>query len=105
MLVGVGHIPRSTAFTITVSDVIVWRGPPGIRCFIARCASGVLPSSWLTGVGHNEDAVAEVRGADMGRRYAIPFRIEPERGQVSENGSESERKVAWNVLQDRVSGS
>ncbi len=32
---GVGH-----AFTATVRDVIPLRGPPGIRAFIARCASG-----------------------------------------------------------------
>jgi len=37
-----GHSPD---FTFTVSDVIVFRGPPGIRAFIAMCASGVFPSS------------------------------------------------------------
>jgi hypothetical protein len=31
--------------TITASDVIVLRGPPFMRDFIARCASGDLPSS------------------------------------------------------------
>jgi hypothetical protein len=42
-----GHSPD-----FTFSDVIVLRGPPFIRAFIAKCASGVLPSSCATGVGH-----------------------------------------------------
>ena len=66
--VGVGHMPRSTAFTMTVKDVIALRGPPGIRCFIAKCASGVFPSSCATGVGHKDDSEAEVRGTKGSRR-------------------------------------
>jgi hypothetical protein len=41
------------ALDITVSDVIAVRGPPGIRAFMARCASTVFWSSCATGVGHN----------------------------------------------------
>jgi hypothetical protein len=44
-------------------------------------------ASWLAivvGVGSNPNAVSDVRGANVGRRYAVPFRIKPERGQVSE---------------------
>jgi hypothetical protein len=89
--VGVGSMPRSTALTITVRDVIVLRGPPFIRCFIAMCASGVLPSSWATGVGHKPDPVPPVRGADGASRDAVPFRVIPARGQVAENTSESPR--------------
>jgi hypothetical protein len=89
--VGVGIMPRSTALTITVSDVIVLRGPPFIRCFIAMCASGVFPSSRATGVGHNPDPVAPVRGANGRSRDAVPFRVIPARGQVAENTSESPR--------------
>lgn len=37
------------------------------------------------GVGHNPNSVASVRGTNGGSWYAMPFRIKPERGQVSEN--------------------
>src|SRR5580704_16974102 len=103
--VGVGHNPRSTALTITVSDVIVLRGPPGIRAFMAKCASGVLPSSCATGVGHNEDPLAYMGGTDEARRYAIPFRVIPERGQLSEYVSHPERSESWGVLHEDVPGS
>jgi len=46
-----------------------------------------------------------VRGADGRRRYAVPLRVIPERGQVSEYLSESKTKVAWHVLQERVAWS
>jgi hypothetical protein len=57
-----------------------------MRAFIARCASGVLPSSFATGVGHNPDPVPVVRCANGRSGNAMPLRIIPERGQVSENG-------------------
>jgi len=42
------------------------------------CASAVVA------VGHDKDPLAEMRGADVGCSDTVPFRIEPERGQVSE---------------------
>src|SRR5262245_33396770 len=102
---GVGHMPRSTALTITVSEVIVFRGPPGILAFIARCASGVFPSSWATGVGHNPDSVPLVRGADGGSRYAVPVRVIPERGQLAEYVSKPPSKESCRVLHECVGGS
>jgi len=62
-----------------------------------------MPS--LLGPGNDEDSVTEVRGTNGGSRDAIPLRIEPELGQISEYSSKPERKVAWNVLQQRESGS
>jgi hypothetical protein len=53
--------PFSSAFTTTVRLVGVLRGPPFIRCFIAMCASKVLPSSFATGVGHKGAHVREAR--------------------------------------------
>jgi len=44
-------------------------------------------------------------GAKGGSRYAVPDRIVPERGQVSENSSEAPTKEACGVLHDRVTGS
>lgn len=85
--------------------MIVERGPPFIRAFIARCASGVFPSSWATGVGHKPDTVPPVRGANGGSRNAVPLRVIPARGQVSENSPESSSKESCDVLHDDVPGS
>lgn len=67
---GVGH---EAVFAITCSDVIAVlllpvpsRSP--IRRFIAKCASGVLLSSFATGVGHPEHPLSLVRGADAASR-------------------------------------
>jgi hypothetical protein len=57
------------------------------------------------GVCNNEDAVTEVRGTNGGSRDAVPFRVVPELGQISEYSSEPQGKVPWHVLQQRVSGS
>jgi hypothetical protein len=45
-----------------------------------------------SGVGNNPDPISSVRRTNGGSRYAMPFRIVPERGQVSENVSQSSRK-------------
>ena len=55
----------------------------------------------VRGVGrprNDEESVPPVRGADGCSRYAIPPRIVPERGQVSENGSHAASKEGWDVL-------
>lgn len=56
-------------------------------------------------VGHDEEAISLVRGADGGSGYTVPERIEPERGKVSKNTSEPARKERWHVLHKRDSGS
>jgi hypothetical protein len=56
-------------------------------------------------VGEEEEAFALVCGADVGRGYNHPFRIEPEAGKVGEHGVEAESKVPCDVLKDRVPGS
>jgi hypothetical protein len=53
----------------------------------------------LVGVCNNEKSVTEVRGTNGCRRNAIPFRIEPEVGQIGEDGSKPKGKVPWDVLQ------
>jgi hypothetical protein len=64
--------------------------------------SGLKPC----GVGHNEDTISFVRGTDRSRRHSVPFRIEPEAGQVSEYVSElSESKEPCRVLQQDPLGS
>jgi hypothetical protein len=55
----------------------------------------------VSGVRHNEDPVTEVRGTEGGCGDTVPFRIEPERGQVPENlGHASSSKEPWDVLQE-----
>ena len=44
-------------------------------------------------------------GTDEGRRYAVPFRVIPEAGQVSENVSHSPDKETRDVLHEHEPGS
>jgi hypothetical protein len=85
---GVGHMPLRA---ITASDEHVLRP---ILLFIVMCASNDLPSSFATGVGNNPDALAAVRGAHVGCRYASPLSIIPCVGQVSENASKEPSRFA-----------
>lgn len=57
------------------------------------------------GVGHNPNAVPKLSGTSVGSRYAMPFSIIPERGQVSENVSEPSTKQSCDVLHDDELGS
>lgn len=56
-------------------------------------------------VGHNPNSIARMRGANVGRWYAIPFSIVPERGQVPENIVKATRSEGFNVLQQEHSRS
>jgi len=66
----------------------------------------LLPYLVAVGVGNNPDPVAPVRGTNVGSRYAVPFCIVPDLGQVSENSAKPSalvsRKQRWDVLHDRV---
>lgn len=69
----------------------------------ARCPLFVEPYAVAVGVGRigeDEDAVPLVRGAEGGSREAIPLRVVPERGQLSENDSEPPSKESCGVLHD-----
>jgi hypothetical protein len=76
--VGVGHCSASfTARPSSFPDGPGRRGPGWqIPC----------------GVGHKPDSIPPVRGASGRSRYAVPLRVIPARGQVSENTSESPTK-------------
>jgi hypothetical protein len=65
---GVGYIPRTSMSSFVI---------PG----------GLLSGPWLyaCGVGHDEDALAEVRRPHVGSRYDTPLRVIPALGQVPEN--------------------
>ena len=53
-----------------------------------------------SGVGNKPKSVASVRGTNGRSWYAMPFRIVPERGQVSENVCKPSSKQCCDVLHD-----
>src|SRR6185312_4091420 len=61
--------------------------------------------SFARGVGHNPNTVTLVRRTNGGSWYAMPLRIKPERGQVSENSVKPPSKEHRDVLHDDVEGS
>jgi hypothetical protein len=56
-------------------------------------------------VGNDPNPVAPVWGTNGGSWYAVPFRIKPERGQVSENSLKAPSKQSCDVLHDDVAWS
>jgi hypothetical protein len=56
--------------------------------------------SFAVAVGQDEEALAAVRRADLGRAHKIPLRIEPERGKVGQHSIEPKAKVAGDVLKE-----
>jgi len=48
----------------------------------------LLPYVAAVGVGNQEDPITSVRGADGGRWYAVPLRVIPDRGQITEQPTE-----------------
>lgn len=63
----------------------------------------------LRGVGHDPDPIPLVRGANCGSWYAMPLRIKPDRGQVSENTAKPSPpisvKESCDVLHEKELGS
>jgi len=96
---GVGHIRASTRVANELFSPL--------RAASFNAAPIVMRATLplLTGVGHDPYSVAAVRGTNGGSRYAMPFRIKPERGQVSENSSKSPPKQSCDVLHDDVAWS
>jgi hypothetical protein len=57
-----------------------------------------------SGVGQNPDSVAKVRCVNDGSRYAVPFRVIPDLGQVAENVSNPPSKQCCDVFHEHPSG-
>ena len=72
---------------------------------ISFAISPLFCPSFARGVGHNPDAIPAVKCTNGGSRYAVPLRIVPERGQVSENVSRPPSKQSCDVFHDDVAGS
>jgi hypothetical protein len=77
----------------SVREVPGFMTPAVVVCRPAERASVV------TAVGQHEDALSSVRSAGVGRGDHSPFRIEPQRGKVSDDGVESQPNVACDVLE------
>jgi hypothetical protein len=85
----------ATDFVLLAIGVGSQARQPG--CFI------IDGESWLpvsVGVANQPEPISDMRGANCGSRYNLPFRIIPDLGQVSENASHPETKQAWDVLHD-----
>jgi hypothetical protein len=64
-----------------------------------------LPPFTPLGVGNNPDPVPVMGRANVGRWYAIPLRIVPERGQATEDDVKPAREQGLNIFHDDELGS
>jgi hypothetical protein len=55
---------------------------------------------FTVGVGHNPESIPDMRGANVTSLYAMPFRVIPERGQVSEYVAKPSMAQICDVLHD-----
>jgi hypothetical protein len=98
---GVAHIlanrSRLTLLLVAKFNVSV----DVLRRSMWSCAVGV----GMLWVGNDPYPVAPVWGTNIGSAYAVPLRIVPERGQVSENVSKPSMKQCCDVLHDDVARS
>jgi hypothetical protein len=81
---GVGHVRCCTTLSRFGNRVCAFA--------IASSVNSAAIAEHARGVGHKPDPVPPVRGANGRSRYAVPLRVIPARGQVSENTSESPTK-------------
>ena len=83
-------------FATTSSRRALASGRPGFPYAIASLALGV---------GNDPHPVPAVRRTNGGSRYAVPFRVIPDLGKVSENTVKAPSKQSCDVLHDDVAGS
>ena len=81
-------------------------GHSALLAIVPSCPGRPLPfQSRATGVGNNEHPVPEVGSSHGSSGYTAPFRIVPERDQVSKNVSKPPNKEPWDVFHEHVTGS
>jgi hypothetical protein len=78
------------------------RRPPRLRCPLCRVP---LPPSLASGVGSNPHALSVVRSPDATSAEHSPSRIEPHRGQVSENSSKPKSSEVCRIFHEDVARS
>ena len=90
---GIAHVLTAASVNVT----------PGCLPLAVEYAAEPEPrESCAVAVGHSEheEPFPSVRRANVGRAETRPLRIEPERGQIPENGSEAVSNDGWHVLQE-----
>lgn len=109
---GVCHISRNFTCCISPSCAMrpvclsKWRFiPPGSPPAIGTRRSQETPGSCAEGVRQNPDAFPAMGRTRIGCGYNFPFRIEPERGKVSEDDIESAKSEHWAVFNECEAGS
>jgi hypothetical protein len=73
---------------------------PRFGDFLAPCVGPLSFQSLAFGVGQNPYPLATVRRSDIVRSQHTPFRIEPQRGQVTEDSAKSANSEGWGVLHE-----
>ena len=86
------------SFVATFKLVMVSRGPPGIRRFIAMWASTDFWSSWATGVGQCEQPFPPVRRSNLRRAEYSSRNDETHTAKLSADFSEPKGQMAGDVL-------
>ena len=93
---GIGHI-LTAASSPNCTFLPLWYAEfprQSVTCATLRPPFGTF------GVGHNPDSVSLVRRSHVCRSQHSPFRIVPQRGQVSEYPSESPRSEHWRIFHE-----
>jgi hypothetical protein len=121
---GVGHFDRAETASISVPPSLLLRGvtrPPFVPRLLVSVGQSLTavasPSPLLAlaplrllfphtvGVGHKPESVALVRRPNVGSSQHCPAAVIPERGQVTEDSSESPSKQGWAVFHEDEAGS
>ena len=96
---GINFIDTADRYSQGESEAIVGKALKGRRDHV------VLATKVFGPMGDDPDSVTEVRGTNGCRGNALPLRVIPELGQVSEYSSEPQGKVPCDVLQQDETGS
>lgn len=100
---GVGNIRRPRPPSPLAQSV---NDTPACALLFAVFLDPLALESPAVGVGSNDpDSISTVRRANGSSRYAVPLRVIPERGQVSENLAVPSTKQSCDVLHDDESRS
>jgi hypothetical protein len=101
---GIGQIPLSTWLRYLSKQTVCFR-PSGVRPVGVVPSGKDCPPPPTVGVGNNPNAIPFMGRAKSSNWYAVPLRIIPERGQVSENTVKPSTKQSCDVLQQYELGS
>jgi hypothetical protein len=103
LAVGVGQFAcTAIARLLTPKPALIPRSSSFCEFSAVNPACFAMPQ---VGVGHKPEAVALVRGSNIGSSQHCPAAVIPERGQVTKDSSESPSKQGWAVFHEHETGS